>query len=146
MQGFYSWISRLSFYPLIFGASLGIWFSCGLQGFILLEQIPIVCASIALIALLLNVICLALVRESDRAAVLSVILLLWIFSFGNLATSITSILQVYKLPVPDESVYLIPYSIVGLLAIWFCYAEPKLQFVSKSLSVVSNCLFYYWCY
>lgn len=141
MQGFSNWIARLAFYPLLFGASLGIWFSLGLQGFILYEQIPVLCASLALSGLLLNALFLWLIRDSDKAAVMSVVVLLWVFSFGNLATSLSATLEAYKLPIPDEMLYLIPYCIAGLLAMWFCYAEPKLKFVSKALSWVILALF-----
>jgi len=141
MQRF-NWITQLAFYPLSLGAFLGIAIGFALKGYMLFEQISVLSGLLALLALSLNIISYIFVRDADRAALLGSVVFLWIFSFGSFVNLIKGIPAAYYIaPDHNEIIYLILYSIIGLLAIWFSCAEPKYRFISRNLGRVVIFLF-----
>src|SRR5271156_2915221 len=120
MQKF-DWILKLRLYPVVIGALIGLGLAIEAQGNLLFEGILILCFQLVFVALLFNVIAYVLIRDPDRAALLSSFVLFWIFSFGTFACSLESALDCIKLSGIDETYYLIPYSVIGLLIILFCF-------------------------
>jgi hypothetical protein len=125
-----------NFFPVLLGFSLGLWGDVCTDGFCPIEQILVLSLALSAFTLALQCFLFMILRKSEKVAISTTAVLLWIFSFGSFSEICSRLLSAIGLPLLKLDFYIIPYCITGAIVLWFCNVISKSSFVLKCVKTI----------